>query len=137
MASPLDNPRVRKRALRALLVGCDEVCAAACAGVSPEQLDRWCRRAGAPGLAMQRARQVARYRHARLIDHSRDWRAHAWLLERLFPEEFHPASRDQHRQTDRQEQAQAQADEQTRKRLLDMLEEAQTHADRPGEEAPA
>ena len=137
MASPLDSPLVRKRALRALLVGCDETCAAACADVSCEQLDQWCRRAGPPGRAMQRARQVARYRHARLIDRSRDWRAHAWLLERLFPEEFHPARRDQCKQTDRQEQAQAQADEQTRKRLLQMLDEAQTHGDRPGEEAPA
>lgn len=122
---PMDDRFVRRRVMRALLLGCEDDCAAACGGMDIEAYRRWLAENPEQAEAFSHARFRAQQHYVRHIAANKDWRARAWLLERLFPELYHPASRAAAGGENHPEQGNPAGDEQTRTRLLDLLDEAE------------
>ena len=125
MSRPLDSPIVRKRILYALLTGCSRKGAAASGGMSEVLFGRWS--AGKPDFAeqMSRAEGSCEARLVASIARHKDWRARAWVLERVFPERYQAGGKGQRAGRKGTAAPAVEGDDETRRRLLGILDKAQ------------
>ena len=81
--------------------GLSDRCAAAIAGLHPTTLARWKREQPDFGVGLLQAREQFRDRHLSVIMKASEakggWRAAAWLLERVFPADYHPKATERER----------------------------------------
>ena len=75
--------------------------AAALAGVHPSTVSRWKREHPDLTIALLQAREQFRDHHLSIIMRASEakggWRAAAWLLERIFPADYHPKAAERER----------------------------------------
>ena len=75
--------------------------AAALAGVHPSTVSRWKREHPELVIALLQAREQFRDHHLSIIMRASEakggWRAAAWLLERIFPADYHPKAAERER----------------------------------------
>jgi hypothetical protein len=80
--------------------GCSDSAAASRAGVHPSTVSRWKRDCADGAILLRSAREEFRMAQLSVIlaeanaGHARSWRAAAWLLERIFPEDYSPRAKE-------------------------------------------
>ncbi len=80
--------------------GASDSAAASRAGVHPSTVSRWKRDCPDVAILLRSAREEFRQAHLSVIfaeataGHARSWRAAAWLLERIFPEDYAPRAKE-------------------------------------------
>jgi hypothetical protein len=137
LAASLDTPVVRKRILRALLLGGSCSAAAAAGSIGERTFFRWQKEKSDFADLVARARGRSEMYHLRFIARNKDWRAHAWFLERRFPGGYQAAAKTP--ATASRGRAKRDLDDQARKRLLELVQGDRQDARRagPGEDGRA